>query len=64
MVYWGTPVYEEPTYSAPAIVTPGLSLGTDLSKSYLSLKKNTDDDTDLYMTWCMPYKKQILQKKT
>lgn len=45
MVYWGTPVYEEPTYSAPAIVTPGLSLGTDLSKSYLSLKKNTDDDT-------------------
>ena len=42
MVYWGTPKYEEPTYSTPAISEPGLQIGADLSQLYFSLRANTD----------------------
>ena len=42
MVYWGTPKYEEPIYSTPAISEPGLQIGADLSQLYFSLRANTD----------------------
>lgn len=45
MVYWGTPVYEDPVYSSPAIKTPGVYVGADLSNLYLALRKNSEDDT-------------------
>ena len=45
MVYWGTPVYEDPIYSSPSIVTPGLTIGADLSSLYLTLRKNIEEDT-------------------
>lgn len=45
MVYWGTPVYEDPIYSSPSIVTPGLTIGADLSSLYLTLRKNIKEDT-------------------
>ncbi len=45
MVYWGTPKYEEPIYSNPAISEPGLTLGGDLSQLYLGLRKNLPDTT-------------------
>ena len=45
VVYWGTPVYEDPMYSSPAIQTPGITLGADMSKLYMSLRKNAEDDT-------------------
>ena len=45
MVYWGTPVYEDPMYSSPAIQIPGITLGADMSKLYMSLRKNVEDDT-------------------
>lgn len=34
IVYWGTPKYEEPIHTTPAIDEPGLSIGSDLSKLY------------------------------
>ena len=42
MVYWGTPKYEEPIYNEPAIVSPGLTKGADLSELYFSLRPNGD----------------------
>ncbi len=42
MVYWGTPVYDEPEYSHPAIITPGVSIGSDMSSLYLQLRANND----------------------
>lgn len=42
MVYWGTPKYEEPIYNEPAIVSPGLTKGADLSELYFSLRSNGD----------------------
>lgn len=42
-VYWGTPKYEEPIYSKPAIVSPGLTLGADVSKLYFALRPNNDE---------------------
>lgn len=42
MVYWGTPVYNEPEYSNPAIVTPSVSIGSDMSALYLQLRANRD----------------------
>ena len=45
MIYWGTPKYEEPIYSNPAIVDPPLTLGADLSKLYFGLRKNPSDTT-------------------
>ena len=34
MIYWGTPKYEEPIYSNPAVKDPQLTLGGDLSQQY------------------------------
>lgn len=45
MVYWGTPKYEEPVFSNPAIVHPPLTLGADLSKLSFGLRKNIPDTT-------------------
>lgn len=45
MVYWGTPQYEEPTYSNPAIVDPPLTIGVDLATLYFGLRKNLPDTT-------------------
>lgn len=45
IVYWGTPKYEEPIHTTPAIVEPGLTLGADLSQLYFSLRKNSQDTT-------------------
>lgn len=45
MIYWGTPKYEEPIYSNPAITEPTLSLGVDLSQQYFGLRKNPSDTT-------------------
>lgn len=45
MVYWGTPVYEDPIYSSPAIVNAGIRIGADLSTLYLALRKNAGEDT-------------------
>lgn len=42
IVYWATPQYEEPIYSTPAIVEPGITLGVDLSKLYFALRPNKD----------------------
>ena len=38
MVYWGTPIYNEPEYSNPAIVTPSVSIGSDMAALYLQLR--------------------------
>ncbi len=45
MVYWGTPKYEDPIYTAPAITEPQLSVGTDLSQQYFGLRRNLPDTT-------------------
>lgn len=45
MVYWGTPQYEEPIHTTPAIREPGLSIGSDLSKLYFELRQNSSDTT-------------------
>lgn len=42
IVYWGTPKYEEPIYSTPAIVEPGVTLGADVSQLYFALRPNND----------------------
>lgn len=42
MVYWGTPKYEEPIYNKPAVKSPGLTLGANLSDLYFSLRANKD----------------------
>lgn len=42
MVYWATPKYDEPTYSNPALVEPGFSIGADLSTLYFKLRSNND----------------------
>lgn len=45
MVYWGTPQYEEPIHTTPAIKEPGVSIGSDLSSLYFELRKNSADTT-------------------
>lgn len=45
MVYWGTPQYEEPIHTTPAIEEPGLSIGSDLSSLFFGLRKNSADTT-------------------
>lgn len=45
MVYWGTPQYEEPIHTTPAIREPGLSIGSDLSNLYFELRQNSSDTT-------------------
>ena len=45
MVYWGTPKYDYPIYSSPAITHPGFTLGGDLSELYFGLRKNVSDTT-------------------
>lgn len=46
LVYWGTPVNNnDPIYESPAIKNPEIRIDTDLSKLYLELRKNSDDDT-------------------
>lgn len=45
MVYWGTPKYEEPIHTTPAVIEPGVSIGADLSTLYFELRKNTADTT-------------------
>lgn len=42
MVYWGTPKYEEPIYNQPAVKSPGMTLGANLSNLYFSLRANKD----------------------
>lgn len=42
MVYWGTPKYEEPIYNKPAVKSPGMTLGMNLSNEYFSLRANKD----------------------
>ncbi len=54
MVYWGTPKYEEPIYSNPAIVDPPLVVGVDLSTLYFGLRKNLPDTT-YYPVYDMVY---------
>ncbi len=44
MVYWGTPKYDEPIYNAPAIRSPGITRGADLSQLYFSLRESSDND--------------------
>ena len=43
MIYWGTPKYEEPIYSNPAVKDPQLTLGGDLSQQYFGLRQNLPD---------------------
>lgn len=43
MVYWGTPKYDEPIYSSPQMVSPGLVQNADLSKLYFSLRSIGND---------------------
>ena len=45
LLYWGTPIYDDPIYSTPEIVNPGLSLDADLSSLYLELRKNYGEET-------------------
>ena len=45
MIYWGTPKYEEPIYSNPAVKDPQLTLGGDLSQQYFGLRQNLPDTT-------------------
>lgn len=45
MIYWGTPKYEEPIYSNPAVSEPQLAIGNDLSQQYFGLRKNLPDTT-------------------
>lgn len=45
MVYWGTPKYEEPIYSNPAVTDPQLTIGGDLSQQYFGLRANRPDTT-------------------
>ena len=45
MIYWGTPKYEEPIYSNPAVKDPQLTLGGDLSQQYFGLRHNLPDTT-------------------
>lgn len=45
MVYWGTPQYEEPIHTTPAIREPGLSIRSDLSNLYFELRQNSSDTT-------------------
>lgn len=45
MVYWGTPKYEEPTYSNPVVTDPQLTIGGDLSQQYFGLRQNIPDTT-------------------
>lgn len=45
MVYWGTPKYEEPTFSNPIVVQSPLTIGTDLSQGSFSLRINSPDTT-------------------
>lgn len=45
IVYWGTPKYEEPIHTTPAIDEPGLSIGSDLSKLYFGLRQCNKDTT-------------------
>lgn len=45
IVYWGTPKYEEPIHTTPAIDEPGLSIGSDLSKLYFGLRQYNKDTT-------------------
>lgn len=42
MVYWGTPKYDEPIYNKPAIRSPGISMGYNLSDLCFSLRQNQD----------------------
>lgn len=45
MIYWGTPKYEEPIYSNPAVKDPQLTIGGDLSQQYFTLRQNLPDTT-------------------
>lgn len=45
MIYWGTPKYEEPIHSSPAVSEPQLTIGGDLSEQYFSLRQNSADTT-------------------
>lgn len=45
MIYWGTPKYEEPIYSNPAVREPSYSIGGDLSQQAFSLLKMSNDTT-------------------
>ena len=45
IIYWGTPKYEEPVYSNPAIVEPPLTIGADLSTLSFGLRRNIPDTT-------------------
>ena len=43
MVYWGTPKYDDRIYNTPAINSPGITQGVDLSNLYFRLRANTDN---------------------
>lgn len=45
MVYWGTPKYETPIYSAPTVVEPVYVTGSDMSKQTYSMRKVAADTT-------------------
>lgn len=45
MIYWGTPKYEEPIHSSPAVSEPQLRIGGDLSQQYFGLRQNSADTT-------------------
>lgn len=45
MIYWGTPKYEEPTFSNPVVMDPQITLGGDLSQQYFTMRKNPSDTT-------------------
>lgn len=42
MVYWGTPKYDEPIYNQPAVKSPGMTVGANVSDLYFSLRANQD----------------------
>ena len=54
MVYWGTPKYEEPIYSNPAIRDPSLVVGVDMATLYFRLIQNFPDTT-YYPVYDMVY---------
>lgn len=54
MVYWGTPQYEEPIYSNPAVRDPVYVVGSDMSKQTFSMLKMSMDTT-YYPVYDMVY---------
>lgn len=54
MVYWGTPKYEEPVYSSPAVREPVCVIGSDMAQQSFSMLR-MGMDTTYYPVYDMVY---------